>query len=105
MEMKAHVKYSETVEVIKAAREQQVRAEWAKDWRCALVFEKFWKHEGLDEIFRSFQRDRKIAFDLERTAFSAVLQRIEKPGSDLACDNSHSALPGSTAPLRGFTRR
>lgn len=78
-------KFSETIELIEAAREEKMRAEWAKDWGCALVFEKLWRQVGLDEICRSFQRGRKMAFDLERAAFAAVLQRIQEPGSDLAC--------------------
>ncbi|MFQ6079847.1 MAG: hypothetical protein ACE5NJ_12045, partial [Thermodesulfobacteriota bacterium] len=78
-------KFSRTLKVVKGIREGAIRAEWAKTWGTVLVFEKLWREVGLGDLCGSFGDGRKIRFSIERAAFASVLQRIEKPGSDLAC--------------------
>jgi len=78
-------KFSRTLQVIQGVKEGEIGAEWARDWGEVLVFEKLWQKLGLKQMCRSFGEGRKIRFDIERAAFGSVLQRIEKPGSDLAC--------------------
>jgi hypothetical protein len=78
-------KFSHTLKVIQGARAGDLQAEWARDWGSVLVFERFWQELGLRELCRSLGEGRRIRFDIERAAFASVLQRIEKPGSDLAC--------------------
>ncbi len=78
-------KFSHNLKVVKGIREGELRAEWAKSWGSVLAFEKLWETLGLRETCRCFGDGRKIRFDIERAAFASVLQRIEKPGSDLSC--------------------
>ncbi len=78
-------KFSHTLKVVKGIREGAIRAEWAKSWGTVLVFEKLWSEVGLRDLCQSFGDGKKIRFSIERAAFASVLQRMEKPGSDLSC--------------------
>lgn len=78
-------KFSRTLKVVKGIREGAIRAEWAKTWGTVAVFEKLWREVGLSDLCRSFGDGQKIRFSIERAAFASMLQRIEKPGSDLSC--------------------
>lgn len=97
--IKSLAKFSRTLQVIQGVKEGEIAAEWARDWGEVLVFEKLWQKLGLKEMCRSFGEGRKIRFDIERAAFASVLQRIEKPGSDLACTRWLQDVYGS-----GFSR-
>ena len=97
--IKSLAKFSRTLQVIQGVKEGEIAAEWARDWGEVLVFEKLWQKLGLKQMCRSCGEGRKIRFDIERAAFASVLQRIEKPGSDLACTRWLQDVYGS-----GFSR-
>jgi len=48
----------------------------------ALVFERLWERNGIDEIIKEFSKDRRYRFEVERAVFVTVLHRLMNPGSD-----------------------
>lgn len=65
----------------------------------ALVFDRLWRHLGLDRIIKDLLRDRKFEFDVERAVFLTVLHRLFDPGSDRAAEKwkENYAIEGAEA--------
>jgi hypothetical protein len=78
-------KFSKTLKVVRAAKEGSLRAQWARQWGPALVFDKLWSNAGLSDICHGLTDGRAYRFDMERAILACVLQRLMKPGSDLSC--------------------
>ena len=79
--LESMAKFSEKHRVLSAGREMAART--AKSWGPALVFGRLWEEQGLPEIIKALSGGRKFGFDVERTAFAMILQRLCAPGSDL----------------------
>jgi hypothetical protein len=76
-------KFSERLRVVERVRSDGLEAHAAKSWGPALVFERLWREQGLDELMRRLSKSRGFEFDVERVAFALALQRLCAPGSDL----------------------
>lgn len=65
----------------------------------ALVFDRLWRHLGLDRILKSLLHERKFEFDVERAVFLTVLHRLFDPGSDRAAEKwkENYAIEGAGA--------
>jgi hypothetical protein len=77
-------KFSEHLHVVESVRTQGIIAHTAKSWGPTLVFSRLWEKQGLPEVLGRWATGRKFGFDPERVAFALALQRLCKPGSDLA---------------------
>lgn len=76
-------RFSETLLVLSAAKQEGVQACRALTWGPALVFQRLWEQQGLPEIIAELAATRRYEFDVERTSFALALQRLCQPGSDL----------------------
>ena len=65
----------------------------------ALVFDRLWRHLGLDRVLKDLLRGRKFEFDVERAVFLTVLHRLFDPGSDRAAEKwkENYAIEGAEA--------
>ena len=91
-------KFSERLRVVEKVRTEGIRARAhaARAWGPALVFERLWREQGVDELLRKLARGRRFEFDPERVAFALALQR--KP-----VDAGKSADGAAPAPTPTFT--
>jgi hypothetical protein len=76
-------KFSERLRVVEKVRTEGIQAHAARSWGPALVFERLWQHQGVDELLAGLARHRHFSFSPERVAFALALQRLTEPGSDL----------------------
>jgi hypothetical protein len=76
-------KFSERLRVVEKVRTEGIQAHTARSWGPALIFERLWHEQGVDELLRGLARGRRFGFDPERVAFALALQRLCSPGSDL----------------------
>jgi hypothetical protein len=76
-------KFSERLRVVERVRTEGMQAHAARSWGSALVFERLWREQGVDELIRALACGRRFKFDPERVAFALALQRLTAPGSDL----------------------
>jgi hypothetical protein len=76
-------KFSERLRVVEKVRTEGIQAHAARSWGPALVFERLWQEQGVDELLRGLARGRRFEFDPVRVAFALALQRLCAPGSDL----------------------
>jgi hypothetical protein len=76
-------KFSERLRVVEKVRTEGIQAHAARSWGPALIFERLWREQGVDDLLRSLARGRRFEFDTERVAFALALQRLSAPGSDL----------------------
>lgn len=76
--------FSKTLSVIQHRDNAHLKAEWSKEWGSVLVFRRLWEKTELSNICKSLLKGRKYEFDIEVAVFTAVLQRLVEPGSDLA---------------------
>jgi transposase len=60
-----------------------------------LLFERLWKETSCQALIKDLVGGRKFVFDVERTVFLTVLQRLMKPGSDRQCDRWREDYPVS----------
>ena len=81
--LRSLAKFSERLRVVEKVRTEGVQAHAARSWGPALVFERLWRTQGVDELIHSLARGRRFEFDPERVAFALALQRLSAPGSDL----------------------
>jgi hypothetical protein len=76
-------KFSERLRVVEKVRTEGIQAHAARSWGPALVFERLWREQGVDELIRRLSHNRRFEFDPERVSFALALQRLSAPGSDL----------------------
>ncbi len=76
-------KFSERLRVVEKVRTEGIQAHAARSWGPALIFERLWREQGVDELLRGLARGRRFGFEPERVAFALALQRLSAPGSDL----------------------
>ena len=76
-------KFSERLRVVEKVRTEGIQAHAARSWGPALIFERLWRAQGVDELLRGLAHGRRFEFDAERVAFALALQRLSAPGSDL----------------------
>jgi len=76
-------RFSERLRVVEKVRSDGVQAHQARAWGPALVFDRLWSEQGLNEILSSLAAERRFRFDTERVSFALALQRLCRPGSDL----------------------
>jgi hypothetical protein len=76
-------RFTEQMEVRKAAETLPVEACQSKVWGPALVFGRLWREQRLPEVLGKLAAGRKFGFDFERVVFAMALQRLCAPGSDL----------------------
>lgn len=81
--LQSMAKFSERLRVVEKVRTEGVQAHAARSWGPALVFERLWREQGVDELVGKLARGRRFEFDPERVAFALALQRLSAPGSDL----------------------
>ena len=62
-----------------------------------LVFARFWKESGIQEVLRSILKARQFEFDVERAIYLTVLHRLFASGSDRAAERWREdyLIPGS----------
>jgi len=76
--------FSQRVKVVERVRSEGVAAHASRSWGPALVFGRLWQQQGVPQILSRLAAERRIEFDVERTAFALALQRLCEAGSDLA---------------------
>ena len=76
-------KFSERLRVVEKVRTEGIQAHAARSWGPALIFERLWRAQGVDELLRGLAHGRRFEFEPERVAFALALQRLSAPGSDL----------------------
>jgi hypothetical protein len=81
--MRSLARFTETLQVVSAARNPKITTCKAKSWGPPLVFGRLWNQQGLTDLIKSLALKRKFAFDMERAVFALALQRLCEPGSDL----------------------
>jgi hypothetical protein len=81
--MRSLARFTETLQVISAARNPKITTCKAKSWGPPLVFGRLWNQQGLTDLINSLASGRKFVFDIERAVFALTLQRLCEPGSDL----------------------
>ena len=81
--LQSMAKFSARLRVVEKIRTEGVQAHAARSWGPALVFERLWREQGVDDLLRGLARDRRFEFDPERVTFALALQRLSAPGSDL----------------------
>jgi hypothetical protein len=62
-----------------------------------LLFDRFWRHCGVDAVLRDLVQERQFDFAVERAVFLTVLHRLVAPGSDRAAEKwkRDYAIPGA----------
>jgi hypothetical protein len=81
--MRSLARFTETLQVVSAARNPKITTCKAKSWGPPLVFGRLWDQQGLTDLIKSLASGRKFLFDVERAVFALTLQRLCEPGSDL----------------------
>ena len=76
--------FAHHLKVVEASRTPDMQAVSSKEWGPALVFGSLWEKQGMPDVIRRLAQKRKFEFDVERASFAMALQRLFRPGSDLA---------------------
>lgn len=61
-----------------------IRIDWSKTFGLPLLYQKLWKETGLADIIDEITAHRRHKFDIERSLFCLVLNRLMDPKSELA---------------------
>lgn len=78
------VKHCPGVKILRAQAEGSLQVVSDRVWGPVLVCERLWEELGLRDHLRRIGARRRGGFDLERTIFAQVLQRLLAPGSDVS---------------------
>ncbi len=76
------VSFSQKLAVLNA--QEELFADWSKDYAPILIFRKLWDKLELGSLLSQFAKDRKFKFDPAEAIFSMVCNHLLKPGSELA---------------------
>jgi hypothetical protein len=76
--------FAHHLRVVEASRTPDMQAVSSKEWGPALIFGSLWEKQGMPDVIRRLAQKRKFEFDVERASFAMALQRLCRPGSDLA---------------------
>jgi transposase len=75
-------KYSNKSAVISESNADDINPVTVEKYGPVLVFDAIWKKNSLPSIINNLLSERKFEFNVERTIFANVLQRLLDPGSD-----------------------
>ncbi len=76
--------FAHHLKVVEASRTPDMQALSSREWGPALVFGSLWGKQGMPDLIRGLSESRRFEFDVERASFAMALQRLCRPGSDLA---------------------
>jgi transposase len=82
--LRSGARFSERIHLLDAHSKGQTATTRTVKIGPVLLMEKLWRESGIKGIVDMFAGTRRFGFSIERVIFTAVLQRLFRPGSDRA---------------------